>query len=268
MKRAVKIITTVIMCSVLFTGCYMLRDREKWNLPEHPVSFEMKEAEDSDMMCITVRERSYEPFGTVKKRMDDSAIRECLGYVGDDRNYRVYSLAEEPFDNYIMLYNVNGSMEQPSYWRATDTKGENIYTPSYIESLGYEEWADSGIYDEMAAIHIDIKCESDDVKMIGLGYEINGTLTGSMQSMNADGSLIKKGNNNRFDISEFETDGKALKGEPFRMKITITVTDMNGAEHEAECTFDKEVTLEDTYFFNLKGDASNGYRLELYNSYT
>ena len=31
-------------------------------------------------------------------------------------------------------------MNQPVFWRATDTRGQEIFTPAFIENLGYGYW--------------------------------------------------------------------------------------------------------------------------------
>jgi len=42
-------------------------------------------------------------------------------------------------DDYIVSRD-NGWMSQPMFYRAVDTKGKDVYTPDYIDSLDYEYW--------------------------------------------------------------------------------------------------------------------------------
>lgn len=35
---------------------------------------------------------------------------------------------------------VGGIMDQPTFFRNVDTVGQNINTPDYIDSLGYDFW--------------------------------------------------------------------------------------------------------------------------------
>jgi len=259
MMRRAGLIISVVLCSLLLAGCYIQRHRHMWDLPESPLRFEMESDADNDMMSITAGDRKYEPYGTNKYRVDDDIIRDCLGYIGDDQNYRVYTLSEDPYDNYIMLMNVNGVMEEPQFWRATDTMGESVYTPSFIKSLDYEEWATSGSYSEMSSVDLTFRCKAENVKIISLAYQINGQTGGKIETGHADGSVIVEGQDNRFSIDEFAVDDKADKGKPFNLKIKVIVTDDKGIKHEAECDFDKEVKAGDSYLFELRGDADKGY---------
>lgn len=77
--------------------------------------------------------------GTLK----ENDIEACVGYLvqngEDSTDYRVYTLSYNANDDYLMLY-VDGVMNQPDFWRATDTRGMVIDTPEYIDNLDYTYW--------------------------------------------------------------------------------------------------------------------------------
>lgn len=51
-----------------------------------------------------------------------------------------YTNEDDTEQNFLMDYITDGVMEQPSFWRAADTKGKDLFVPAYIDSLGYEYW--------------------------------------------------------------------------------------------------------------------------------
>ena len=257
MRRSYYVITA-LLCACLLTGCFVQRDRAKWDLPEDPVAFEDRDSDEYDMRVLTVGGRDYMPFGTLKNVMNDSAIRECLGYLNGDENTRVYTLEEDAFTNYIMIKNVNGVMEQPDYWRAVDTMGENVATPNYIESLGYEEWATSGIYEDRDDVFISIKIQADDVETITMSYDIDGTPAGEISTS----SGMTQGSNHAFSI---RVDGKcdrAFLGEDFPFRARFTITDTSGNVHDVDGGLDEDVNLDSNIYLILRGDPQSGYSLK------
>ncbi len=118
-------------------------------LPVDPIEFEMGEFANEDnpedgYRTIEYKGRTYLPYGTLGKTIRKNDIGTCLGYLVQDgeklEEVRVYTLTGDTEQNYLMDYNQIGVMEQPSFWRAMDTKGKEVFTPAYIDSLGYEYW--------------------------------------------------------------------------------------------------------------------------------
>lgn len=48
---------------------------------------------------------------------------------------RIYTLSSDAQHNYLMEYNTAGVMEQPGFLRAGDTKGKEVFTPEFIETI-------------------------------------------------------------------------------------------------------------------------------------
>lgn len=109
---------------------------------------------DDDAMYGTIEYngRTYMPYGTLKHSLKRKDIRACIGYIvqddnsssvvdENDKDTRVYTLAEDADENYLMIYYIGTTfMNQPDFWRAVDTKNNEIDSPSYIESLDYGFW--------------------------------------------------------------------------------------------------------------------------------
>ena len=260
--RRISQFVAILICSLLLTGCFIQRDRAKWELPSEPVCFEDRDSEDYDMRVLTVRGRDYMPFGTVKTRVNDSSVRECLGYLNGDKGTRVYTLEEDGLDNYIMIRNVEGIMEQPDFWRAADTMGENIDTPDYIESLGYEEWSTSGIFSDDEDIWIAMDIEADDIESIRIDYDIDGRPAGEMETGGSAIAEIKRGNDHSFFLRVGDSCDRAYMGEPFPISVRFTVTDRMGKVHEADGRFVGNIVLGEMYRVTLTGDADNGYKIK------
>jgi len=101
--------------------------------------------DDASYATIEFEGRTYMPYGTVKKSVRGSDVDRCIGFFVqdgvDDTDRRVYTLAADPDHNFLMdRYSGKTIMEQPSFWRAVDTRGKDIPVPEYIDSLGYAFW--------------------------------------------------------------------------------------------------------------------------------
>ena len=187
-----KIAVLIFSTALLLPGCTQAGSgRERLNLPANPSSFNTEYDEDQDETLITYNGRTYSYFGRLKDSMSKDSIRECLGYVDDDKDTRIYTLSEDPNDNYLMLRHIGGIMDQPEYLRAKDTKNQNIYTPSYIMSGSYETWGSSGIHYEMQEATVGVICNADNIKEIGYKTEINGESASSGGASYASGDIIK-----------------------------------------------------------------------------
>lgn len=126
-------------------------------LKDDAIAFDMGEyIDESDDNAgygtIVYNGRTYMPYGTIKNSIKSKDIKECIGYIIqnensssifdlDDKDTRVYTLAEDSNENYLMIYYVGTTlMNQPDFWRAVNTKSSEIDTPKYIESLDYSFW--------------------------------------------------------------------------------------------------------------------------------
>ena len=245
MKKA-RLIALVMAGSMLLTGCsFGKQNKDEWNLPENPQNI-VGEENDSSSVCYEVNGRKYSMFGTLKDTFEDGSIRECFGYLDGDRNTRVYALCDDPGDNYLMVCNVVGIMEQPSFFRALDTYNKNVFTPSYIESLGYEEWGSSGLHYEMATTKINLICNAENVVLIDYEFDINGAPGGGGQTGYLSGDEIEKGGLFTIEILELHTDGKTDKDKPFDVAFRFTVTDTDGNVHEVKGVYERTVMLGST----------------------
>ena len=125
--------------ALLLAGCgdgvYALPDNAPMLEQETYVSETDK---DDEYNSILYGGRQYVCYGTINGRFGDGAVGTCVGYTDGDTNERVCSLKDT--DDYILQKYVGGFMEQPMLYRAIDTKGKEIYTPPYIESLDYDVW--------------------------------------------------------------------------------------------------------------------------------
>ena len=103
-------------------------------------------------LTIEYNGRTYMPYGTLKGSLKEKNIDKCIGYriqdensssiVGkDNKDIRIYTLVDDKDNNFLMEYYIGTNlMNQPSFYRAIDTKGKNISVPNYIENLGYNYW--------------------------------------------------------------------------------------------------------------------------------
>ncbi len=148
LQKLSKIILALICCVIVLTGC---GGSDRFGrLPDNPIVFEHETYQDPDnaddtYACIVYGGRTYVPYGTLDGRIDKSVVKECIGYIRDrenpgDTSMRVYTLKGDDGVNYLMNSLTEAIMEQPSFYRAVDTNGEDIYTPEFIDPLDYDCW--------------------------------------------------------------------------------------------------------------------------------
>ena len=258
-------IATALICSSCLSGCFSPFKKNFPDLPADPIEFEMKDSDSFDMMTITYNGKAYMPFGIIKHRINyDESLRECLGYIDNDKDTRVYTLYQDPYDNYLMIKNVSGFMDQPQFWRKCETRKKDIYTPDYIESLNYEEWTGSGVCYEMPAVRIDVANEADDVVELAIDYKLNGKDGGVSGSRNADMSVMKKGEDINLSIDEYAIEdklGEIEKDDSFDIDVTFSVTATDGKTYDVDGSLSANAKLEDSIRMTLTGDSNNGYSI-------
>ena len=138
MKRIITLLTAALLIASMLCAC------APEPLPEDAAEFTMIEyvnpddPEDGYAGVIVYNGREYVLYGVQGKTVRLDKLGECIGYCDGDTNARVYSINET--SDYLAEFYVNGMMEQVTFLRALDTAGEEIYTPDYIDSLGYELW--------------------------------------------------------------------------------------------------------------------------------
>ena len=257
-KRSVVII---LSCTMLLSGCSLInRNKVSINLPDNAQSYTSIYDEDTGDITIKTNGKTYSYFGTIGDTMPATSVRDCLGYLDGDKNTRICTLTEDPNDNYIMVKNVNGIMEQPQFFRAMDTRNRDIFTPSYIEPLGFECWGSSAVHYEMAAASVALHIMTEGIKDVGYEVLINGESTFSGGVGYASGKVIKRGELFIIEITEFECGEKIKKGEAFNVEIHFSVTDANDEVHEAEGIYYRDMML-GAYCngLELRQDDQSGY---------
>ena len=144
-----KVILTGIVIAfavAMIVGC---GGRSDYGLPDDPIEFNTStlgdpSSDSEEYTAIEYDDRTYIPFGTLKGTIDNDDVGKCLGYLVQDgqklEGVRLYTLTVDPDVNYLMEMDTDGEMSQATFYRAVDTSGEDIETPSFVESLNYEYW--------------------------------------------------------------------------------------------------------------------------------
>ena len=124
----------LVVAILVLVGCGKIKYPE---LPNDAIAFEMGKYIDKG--------DDDAAYGTIGKTLHENDIDVCVGYLVQDGekdiNQRVYTLVDDTEHNYLMDYYVASDfMNQPVFWRAIDTKGKEIVTPEFIDSLEYSYW--------------------------------------------------------------------------------------------------------------------------------
>lgn len=274
-KRPIKKINVLavaltLCASSLFTGCSALQlfGERAPGLPANARSFEKYE-NDSSLVKINVNGRTYAPFGTLNGKLKNSSLQDCLGYLDNDKNNRIYTLNDEPYGNYLVTKNVNGIMEQPMFWRDQATYGEDIFTPEYIVSKDDVYWGRSGCYYEMKEFRIKINIDADDVREVSMDFKINGKDGGGSGVRQAAGGIrnpngnlpLAKGEEITLSISEISLYGKYDKDKPFDAECWFYVENTKGGQQETDYVYKGTVKLGDEERLTLTGNGKDGYKI-------
>ena len=237
-----KILALILSGAFLMSGCSLINRTPAPDLPAGAPSF-TQDSNGTGEAVINYNGREYAFFGTLKNSMSSGSLRECIGYVGDDKNERIYTLMEDPLDNYIVSKNTSGFMDQPGFYRATDTKNKDILTPSYIESLGYESWGSSGLHYEERSAVIGVVCEADNVIEIGYSIDINGENSNIGGVRYGNMGVLKHGDLLTIEILERSVIKHAEPDKPFSVRVTMTVIDKKGNESKVSGEFTHDMML-------------------------
>ena len=131
---------------LIFSGC---GSRIDYSLPTNPIEFKTRTFTnpnnlDDNYITIEYNGRTYIPYGTINGILPKDEIGDILGYIVQDgikmEDSRVFLLTGDPDANHLGRLETEGVMNQPDFYRAIDTAGQDIPTPKFIDDLGYDFW--------------------------------------------------------------------------------------------------------------------------------
>ncbi len=142
-----KIIIGIVIAVLVAVGgvVYLRSTKPDYSLPESAQPIKQFEYEDPDnkddgYMAVMYNDRTYLPYGTLKNTIKKKDIANCIGYLNDDKNVRLFLLNGDEDQNYIMEVFTNGFMDQPVFYRAIDTRDRKTDSFTFIDSLNYDYW--------------------------------------------------------------------------------------------------------------------------------
>ena len=262
--RKIKITAVLLTGALLLSGCSSFGKRKYGNSYKLPLGTSMYDSyydEDFGEMSLDFFGKSYTQFGWTDEYVPDDEIEKCIGYCDHNEDRRVYYLKDDPDHNYVMVVNLNSIKGDWSFYRDQSTAGQDIYTPDYIESNGYECWGASGVHysdsKEPASIALKVKC--DYVKSVNCNVTVNGGKTFRYEAASDSGKVITKGDFVYMKILPEELDGIDTD-KPFSMEVTFTVTDGSGNEHPVEGSYSHDM-MTGAYLYNIdiEYDDARGY---------
>ncbi len=146
MKKVISIALCLYLVLLTLAGC---GNRIDYSLPDNPIEFNTDTFinpadENDDYLSLEYNGRVYIPYGNLTGSIDGNDVDKCLGYYVQDgskmEEVRIFLLANDSNADFLMRINIVGMMNQPDFFRAVDTKGEDIYIPQYIDSSDEPFW--------------------------------------------------------------------------------------------------------------------------------
>ena len=153
MKKKILGILLMGVLVLSLTGCGIkYPDLEKDAIGFQTGNYIDENDDGAGYLTIEYNGRIYMPYGTLKGSLKEKDIDKCIGYIiqnensssiieKDNKDTRIYTLIDDKENNFLMEYYIGTDlMNQPSFYRAIDTKGEDIIIPNCISSLNYSYW--------------------------------------------------------------------------------------------------------------------------------
>ena len=172
-------ILTLVLGVLLLTGC---GNKIDYSLPDNPIAFETAtytnptDSEDT-YTSIEYNGRTYIGYGTLKGNLTKEDVGDCLGFIVQDNvrmeDTRIFTLTTDAGVNYLARLETEGVMNQPDFFRAIDTLGQDIATPDFIEDLGYDFWKLESLPEssEMDLFYSNAATEGyEDIRELGENY--------------------------------------------------------------------------------------------------
>lgn len=103
LMKSLKVLVMTVFGALIIAGCVMRDYPPVYDLPEDAKSYELIYNEDTGATLIELNDRTYSLFGKLKGAESDDYIMECLGFVGNDENVRIYSLTDDACTRYTNL---------------------------------------------------------------------------------------------------------------------------------------------------------------------
>lgn len=149
MKKQLFTAVMILVILASSAGCGLTK-KSKMDLPEKPACFKIKIYNDPGNSgdryeAVRYNENTYIPYGSANnEQMDERIINQCIGYISGadskEKNIRVYTLAEDSKENYLMIYDTEKDLSQALFWRDISTRDQKIETPGYIDAIHYDYW--------------------------------------------------------------------------------------------------------------------------------
>ena len=130
-----KKIITLLVFILLLSGCSSNRIKD---LPKDPIEYKrgMIATEDAEEYYTTIEhdDKKYIMYSSIvtKNNSYNYAFGDCLGFVDNDTNDRIYELKGEDSSKWLISYYVNGEMEEPIVLKEV-TYTEDIKIPSSVK---------------------------------------------------------------------------------------------------------------------------------------
>ena len=153
MKKKILGILLMGVLVLSLTGCNIkYQDLEKDAIGFQTGNYIDENDDSAGYLTIEYNGRTYMPYGTLKGSLKEKDIDKCIGYIiqnensssiidKDNKDTRIYTLIDDKENNFLMEYYIGTDlMNQPSFYRAIDTKNKDINIPKFIDSLDYNYW--------------------------------------------------------------------------------------------------------------------------------
>lgn len=153
MKKKILGILLMGVLVLSLTGCGIkYPDLEKDAIGFQTSNYIDENDDGAGYLTIEYNGRTYMPYGTLKGSLKEKDIDKCIGYIiqnensssiidKDNKDTRIYTLIDDKENNFLMEYYIGTDlMNQPSFYRAIDTKNRDINIPKFIDSLDYNYW--------------------------------------------------------------------------------------------------------------------------------
>ena len=135
--------------ALMLTACGDTSSKIDFTMPDSPTEFNLTTVADpadetKSYAAIEYNGKTYVQFGILNGELTQSDVGPRLGYVVQDdvkiEDIGIFSLTFDADQNYLISLDDKGIMQNNTIFRNSETVGNDIEIPSFIESGNFDYW--------------------------------------------------------------------------------------------------------------------------------
>ena len=147
--KKIKMFIAAAAAALMLTACGDTSSKIDFTMPDSPTEFNLTTVADpadetKSYAAIEYNGKTYVQFGILNGELTQSDVGPRLGYVVQDdvkiEDIGIFPLTFDADQNYLISLDDKGIMQNNTIFRNSETVGNDIEIPSFIESGNFDYW--------------------------------------------------------------------------------------------------------------------------------